>query len=180
MTNLWSLASAMIRHRHATPEDVLIDGKTNDLVSALDRLAEDDTRPSVALSARADRARVKLLSNISAPDEAFRDLRAVVNESEGLIGYPLEQLSESITQLSDLFVSSAAFEELFETLVSTMARRKGDLAAASMLLQRSAAQLDGGPSLRGDPIRWPCSSAALQTRKPTQYGTSASAVRGGI
>ena len=58
--------------------------------------------------------------------------------------FPIEQLSDALTDLSEFFVDNAAYDELFESLVTITARRQGELAAARLLLKRGAEQLDAG------------------------------------
>jgi hypothetical protein len=126
-----------------------LDIRTDVLVAELDRFAGDDSRPSAALQARSMRLMVELLrTEANDPDPTFRELKAVVEQCEHLIGYPLEPLVEILTTIGGRFGDSAAFDDLFLTIEEVWSRRKGDLAAARLQLSRGAQQLDADRPLQ--------------------------------
>jgi hypothetical protein len=141
--NLWTLLSTAKRQGDISQESADIDNRTKRLRYALDGLAGADDRPSVALQARALRAQMWLTSSVpNAPASVLRELHQIVKDSEGLIGFPLTQFSNLITELSEYLVGNKAFEELFDAVVQTTARRQGQVAGARMLLKLGAKQLD--------------------------------------
>lgn len=66
----------------------------------------------------------------------------MVGQGEGLVGYPLEPLIDLLMELSKVIDGEKVYEELFETIVEVASARKGEVAAARMLLMRGEQQLD--------------------------------------
>ncbi len=142
LSNLWTLLASSVRRDDISRESADLDRRTRDLLETLDRLSSDDERPSVALEARALRALMDLIVAIPEVNEqALRDLRRVVADSDGLIGFSLVRVGNLITEISDAFVGNSTFTGLFEALADATAKRQGEVARARMLLKRGEAEL---------------------------------------
>ena len=118
--------------------------RTESLVSELERLQDEKDRPSTALQAETLLHQAGMARRLAADeplDEELRSLRDVVLRSEGLVGYPLEPLVEGLTEIGGVLEGSAAYEELFETIVEVAAVRDGEVLAARLLLTRGERQL---------------------------------------
>lgn len=143
LANLWTLLSTAVRHDNLSVEEARLQERTDTLKGKLKELSAQEERPSVALQARALLATMALVQSIGGrPADAFHELGTVVDDTEGLVGFPLLRLSEYITELSEFFVGNQAFEQLFGRLVEATSKRQGDVSGARMLLKLGAEQLD--------------------------------------
>ena len=145
LTNVWQLLHMLVRTRRLFPEQAVIELRTSTLGTALQRLSEEQGRPSTALQARTLLLLMRLVEAAPhPPDDVFEALAEVVRESEGLVGYPLEPLVQILTELGDYLEGRPAYDALFEVIVEVSSRRKGEVVAARMLLRR------GGQHLKAD------------------------------
>jgi tetratricopeptide (TPR) repeat protein len=143
LANLWALLIAAERHKHLSPEEARCTERASKLDKSLAELAKDQQRPSSALQARASRAHMSLVASApTPPDTVLSELKAIVDASEGLVGFRLSGISDLIIEPSEYFVGHRAYETLFEAVVTTTAKRKGEVAAARLLLKRGAEHLD--------------------------------------
>lgn len=141
--NLWSVLYTAVHAGKLTSEEAALRQRTHTLSAALKRLSKEEGRPSTTLHARTLQLQLRLISAPAGGAEpVLRELRKVVLESEGLVGYPLEPLVEVLTEIGHAFDGQVAYEDLFETIVEVTSKREGDLKAARMLLKRGAQQLD--------------------------------------
>jgi len=142
-TNLFFVLHGAVSRGELHADKVDMHGRATALIAELDRLALEQERPSTALQARTLRLIVRLiLAQPNAIDSILRELVAVIHDSESLVGYPFEPLVQILTELGRVLGSRPTYEEVFETLVQTAARREGEVSAARMLLARGAQQLD--------------------------------------
>ena len=143
--NLWMLLYSAVRASGLTREKARLTERTGTLTRELDRLSSEANRPSTALQARTMKLFVKLVG-ASPPqfDPILRDLTAVVGQSEGLVGFPFERLSETVLRLGERFGTHPAYGELFETITAATAKRKGEVAAARMLCRRGGQDIRAG------------------------------------
>ena len=111
------------------------------LTRELERLAEDQVRPTAALQARTLLLRIRLITNLENPDPVLREIQAVVSQCEGMVGYPLEPLIEIVKELGDFIGDNPVYDELFNTTVDVASTREGEVTGARMLLHRGAQQL---------------------------------------
>jgi hypothetical protein len=143
LSNLWTLLATARRREDLSDDVAQLERRTTTIRATVETLAKEEDRPSIALQARAMLAWMDLQVALPEhPDGPFGELRKIVEETKGLIGFPITRLTQLVTELSEFFVGSAAFEELFETLVEAMATRQGEVAGARMLLKLGAQQLD--------------------------------------
>jgi hypothetical protein len=138
--NLWNL---LVAQRDVDQNLAKRDERTGSLRHALERLRDGTTAKAVSLQARSLLCTIDLALRMSgSPDEPLHELRRIVAEAKHFIGFPLRQLSDLITELSEYFDESEAFERLFDDLVNLIREREGELAGARLLLKRGAEQLD--------------------------------------
>ncbi len=143
LANLWALVIGAERHNHLSPDETRSAERARRLDQSLAELAKDQQRPSVVLQARASQAHIKLIASApTPPDSVLSELKSIVDASNGLVGFRLSGISDIIIELSEYFVGHRAYETLFETVVTTTSKRKGEAAAARLLLKRGAEQLD--------------------------------------
>lgn len=147
---LWVTLHGTIGRGDIDPEYASYNTRTDTLTTELNRLRDDKERPSTALQAETLLFKVQLARLLAAKkpiDEVLRSLRDVVMRCEGLVGYPLEPLVESLNGIGPILECSPAYDELFETIVQVVSTRDGEISAARLLLTRGERQL-----LQGRPI----------------------------
>ena len=147
LSNTWQLLTVVFQHGQIDKSQ--LDPRTDAFLAELDRFAGEDSPSSAALQARSMRLMAELIrTEANDPDLIFRDLKAVVEQCEHFIGYPLAPLIEILTAIGSRFGNSAGFDDLFLTIEEVWARREGDLAAAQVQLSRGAQQLDADRPLQ--------------------------------
>jgi hypothetical protein len=143
LSNLWYGLQSSVRRGHFDINDAKLDARTGVLLAELDRLKQDQNRPSAALQAEAMRLLADLMScPPSKTDPLLNGLQKVIQRCGGLIGFPLETLVQILIELGDYLGDRPAFNQLHETIVEIVFKRKGEVSAAQMLLKRGAQQLD--------------------------------------
>jgi hypothetical protein len=136
---LWTCLFSAVHSKLIALNAVTLKEFTATLTKELDRLVDEEDRPSTSLQAKTFLIEMRLLQSrfINEPvGEQLRALTDVIQRSAGLVGYSLRPLIETLTEIGSLFEDDAAYEELFETILSVSVQRDGDLAAAQLLLTR--------------------------------------------
>jgi hypothetical protein len=145
---LWSnLFSCMyvISKSQATAIQVDTKSRAKLLLESLATVAQQHDRPSASLHAQSLALQVQMLmAEPEKHDDLLGRLADIVQEAEGLIGYPFEPLSKIVTEMGAIFGELPGYQRVFEETVAVSTRRAGDLAAARMILQRGTQQLDSG------------------------------------
>ncbi|WP_420125723.1 hypothetical protein [Longimicrobium sp.] len=143
LTNLWQLLHASVQRAELEPDAVKYRQRTHVVTDELSRLSREDERPSTALQAQTLLAMIQLVrSPVNKADPILRKLKSVIERSVGLVGYPLAQLLEILTEVGPMYATCPAYEELFETMIQLRATTEGALAAARMRLERGWQHLD--------------------------------------
>ena len=140
LSNLWYLL-----HVLAGQEAIALtefNERTSFLASELERLSQERNRPSTALQAKSLRLMMKLVTLMPEVDDVLSDLREVVLDSEGLIGFPLEPLVNILLELGAYLTDRQSYQRLFDTLLEVSERREGEVAVARIRLRRGAQQID--------------------------------------
>jgi len=141
--NLWcALRTAM---GEAGPDREVFQAHTDILTQELERLSQEENRPSTSLQAQTMLLEMQLMQKLASQepvDAVLRDLQDVIQQGEDLAGYPLEPQAEILTELGEFLDGMPAYDELFETIVKTISTRKGGISAARMLLKRGDQQLE--------------------------------------
>ena len=142
LSNLWSLLQVLAGKENI--EELEWNERAGILASELERLANQRSRPSTALHARSLWLLMKLLTSMPDVDDVLRDLRQVVLDSEGLIGFPLESQVDILIELGKYLTDMQSYQELFDTVLEVSDKRKGEVASARLRLRRGAQQLNAG------------------------------------
>jgi len=145
LNNLWYLAFTLSRLKLGPVGADTLSGRTITLANALTRLSRMEERPSSALHARS----MLLLQQITAtmpntPATLFNELRDVLSQCDGLVGFPLAPLTQLIQQLGTLIEDDPEYEKLLEDVISLTSRHAGEVEAAMMVMQRGAQKLEKG------------------------------------
>jgi len=141
--NLWCNLQTAVRIENIPPEQAKVAERTQTLTEELERLSQEEEKPSSALQAEA----LGLLMNLitSPPDRSDEWLNKagdVIDRSMGLVGFPFEPLIQILTEFGKFVGDSPAYNALQDKLIDAVATRKGEAAAARLLVQRAAQVLD--------------------------------------
>jgi len=143
LSNLWKLLFSIERAGRLDKSSANINVRAETLVAELERLAGEEDRPSNALHARSILLLTQMVrSGHNEVDRHLEGLREVILASEGLVGFPLEPVVESLMEIGNYLGTYATYDKLHETIVEVVAKRKGEVGAAHLLLKRGAQQLD--------------------------------------
>ena len=143
LSNLWSLLRAL----SAKPELVsqeLLDKKAAILRKVLGEVISNDANPSASVHAE---AMLCMLELTQAHDDGtgaaaqFAQLRDILDRANELIGFPFEPIISLLTELDTIFSGVKEYEELQEHLVDVVAKRRGEIPAAELLLKRGIQHL---------------------------------------
>lgn len=145
ITNLWHLLPTALREGGFDETETLFQVQTETLREELERLGEEDARPSASLQARALLLQMQILLKLhyQEPIESvLREFQEVVRQSEELAGYPLRPQVDILMELGEFLEGVPAYDELFETIVEVVSAREGEISGARMLLSRGEDQLE--------------------------------------
>ena len=146
LLNLWILLLPSITNGWIEEQAAKIEARSLNLKVMLETLLADSSRPSTALQARTG---LILMQNAQARDngkfeeveKSWCDLAEVVDESDGLVDYPVERISKLVGELG-VYCDSPAFDALYDRLASAMKLRQSD-GAAGMSYGKRAQQKIG-------------------------------------
>jgi len=140
--NLWLLLHTAVSQGWLDPKRVGYKAKTAFMTGELERLSRETSRPSTALQARTMLLHNRLISasgkNV---DPILDELRDVIMQTDGLVGYPLKAYVRIIQELGSFLGDRPAYERLFDSVVDVITKHDGDIAAARLLAMRGGQQL---------------------------------------
>ena len=139
LANLWTILH--VSRTSGTLDDVAADlpRRTATLVTSLEELANDTSRPNNSLWARTQLLLMKMSSAANKSHELgglLKDLRGILRSAEGLIAYPFEAVSRIVEELGEWLSEAGEYDELLEQVVSITQKRMGAREAGRMLLAR--------------------------------------------
>ncbi|MBH9665132.1 hypothetical protein [Burkholderia multivorans] len=147
--NLWMVLSSQIQRKAISATDAKIEARRNRLTTALERLASESTRPNNALQARTALALLAMhnvmVEGVSeARGDIWKAFLQIVEDAKNLGDYPFERLAKLIEEINTLGVDDEGFDQLFESVVAALEKRRGDVAGAGMLHERGLKKLEAG------------------------------------
>jgi hypothetical protein len=148
--NLWMVLLGQVRRGVLSRTEAKIDSRKEELVTVLKRLATDNVRPNNALQARTSLALLSLqdaveaheAQDVSGLDGIWKTFNQIVTDAENLGDYPFERLAALIEELGELGIEGEEFNELFESVVAALERRRGETAGAGLLRDRGFQKLE--------------------------------------
>ncbi|MDD2583024.1 MAG: hypothetical protein PHR66_13630, partial [Desulfuromonadaceae bacterium] len=144
LTNLWFILYSATKLHDVSKTNTLLEERTLTLTTEWERLSKEEDRLSTALQARSQLLLMRLTAEMpTVTNHTLEELREVVLQSRGLVGFPLEPLVEILMESGDVIGNLPAYTQIFETIVEITAKRKGDVVAAQLLVKRGAQLLDG-------------------------------------
>jgi len=142
--NLWTLARHLASSGDAQTAKWLEEREVI-LESSLSRLSRDEDRPSTALQARVLLLKGELMRHLqegSDPSSTLDGLREALESADGLVGFPLKPLAQTISLVGQRIDDNESYNRLFERLVDVEARRESEARAALLLLERGDQLID--------------------------------------
>ena len=139
---LTNLCMLLFQHAQDLPD---FEQHTEVLSERLTMVAANDETPTAALQARALLLTIKLTQAAAAQesvDSQLCDFSEIIKESEAFVGFPLLPLADTLFVLGELLSDVPQYDRLHDELVEVVARRKGEVEGAQLLLQRAEQQLD--------------------------------------
>ena len=138
-TNLWMLL-------HGYGQELSdFERHTDILIKRLEVFAANDEQPTTALQARAFLLKIRVTRAAVAQkpiDSYLSEFSEIIKECESLAGFPFVPLADTLIALGEFLGELPGYDSLHEQLVEVVARRKGDVEGAQLLLQRAEQQLD--------------------------------------
>lgn len=156
LLNLWQLLAPSVAARRINGQDAKIEFRRQRLTAMLEAIAADPARLNNALQARTGLAlmRIAQAGQIGRADQmesGWGELSQIVDESAGLGAYPLERLSNIVTELGE-HVDSPAFDTLYEKVVDAIRHRRSDGEAGEAYAERGVQKLQQGKPYEA--IQW--------------------------
>ena len=148
LLNFWRLLPAAVQRKNMSATEAKVEPRRNRLTSVLESIASDSARPNNALEARTGLAFMKFTLALSAEKtEQFEscciELTQILEESETLNFYPVEQIFYGFTEL-DIPIDSLNFNTLCEKITEVISRRSGEREAGKVYAKRGTQKLQRG------------------------------------
>ena len=142
--NLLTLLQHSVRTARLQAEGVKLRERSAAIKEALNKMASDQSRPGNALWAKSNSLLLDLSAAVGDPTlvgSALKELNAVLLAADGLPAFPLASIVKLLTDLGAFLSDNPAYDELFETITSVMARRVSEAEAGRLLSQRGFQKL---------------------------------------
>lgn len=135
---LWSLLSTLGHLHGCNREELDLNGRTQRLSDDLFQKSLDATCPSAALDAQAMLKMMEMQAVLPHIPPSFdREMREILDRSEGLAGFPVEPLIDILLEICGNRVEEPAWDAFYEWLIQFAGRREGEIAQARRHLDRA-------------------------------------------
>ncbi|WP_334470438.1 hypothetical protein [Arsenophonus sp. PmNCSU2021_1] len=143
--NLVTVHKSYIRLNNAT-STIDIEKIERNMLVKLDEIADDESRPSNALTARTHKAIYKMttFSDVEDASVVFEELHEIFKNSGNLIGYPFEKNFQLLNELDDIFFEVDAYENLLDYMTEQSALIGGEVKGALLNLRRGIKRIQNG------------------------------------
>lgn len=143
--NLVTVHRSYIKLNNATPT-IDIESIERNMLSQLDEIAKDESRPSNSLTAQTHKTLYKIttISNVKDASPMFEELHNIFKHSENLIGYPFEKNFHLLNELDDIFFDVDAYDKLLDYMTEQSIQRDGDIKGALLNLRRGINSIQNG------------------------------------
>ena len=140
---LWNLKYTSVVRGAFSDEADKMKSQTECLENELQRLSNDEERPSTAYHADGLRVMMQILQNVKRdPGPAISEMKEIIETCAGLVGFPFDSFAAVLLEIGKWLASSDGYADLFECLVSAFKQRRGEVASATLLLNRANQLLD--------------------------------------
>lgn len=144
--NLWTLLSTAVARAQVKAADCKFDDRTVRLRSRLEVLAAEGGRPNNSLQAETSLALIDFAIGAAKRDlgsiaGVWNRLSDIVDRAEHLGSYPFEAVYDLAERVGE-FADGPEFDALFEKLIVTIAKRRGEGETGEMLCRRAIQKMD--------------------------------------
>lgn len=144
LSNLWTTLAVGVRNGLLDASRADFDVRTEKLKTHLQSLAADPRRPNNAAHAKAILVNVAMVE--AAPDiekmgACVAELADLMEQSQGLGGFPFDQFAQIFQGLGDQLAGSDTYDEAFERFLPVLERRRSEGEAGKALLRRGLQKL---------------------------------------
>ena len=142
LNNLWFVLYSVEKFGTIDRKALALDSRTVTLAQNLERLSRQEHLPTAALQARS----MLLIQHLGVtmpnpPESVITGLKKVIEESRGMIGFPLEPLATMIIEMGDFLSDLESYDELCDLVVEVMGTEAGEIASARLLVDRGLQRL---------------------------------------
>ena len=156
LMNLWMILYPQVLANRIESKDGKIEDRETTLREILRTLADDMTRPNNALDARSKLILIDITKEMREPvndniENYWDQLEQVIDQTDGLISFPMERLFGLVAEIADL-IDSAAFDSLYDRMVNIIATRRSEGEAGKAYARRGIQKL--GQEQPYEAIKW--------------------------
>ena len=150
VNNLWNALLGAIGFGYASKGEYKIVERGNALAKKLEDLSRDDTRPNNSLNAQTMLCLHRLIqlqfSEKVPPhtDDIFDELSTIFESSRGLGQYPFDSYKNLIYEFGNFCSDNAAYEKLFDKIVTIQEERTSEGEAGSAITNRGVQKFRAG------------------------------------
>lgn len=144
LSNLHSILMTGMDRTTGIVSRAFFDAKTKTLLAELEKIAANKEAPSSSLFARALLAQVSMTNAVrsgKSVEESLDAFEKIVDECEGLSGFPFETLTELLSIMGGVIGSNDKYDSVFAKVRQIAAKRDGEKRSAEMVLERVKALL---------------------------------------
>lgn len=135
---LWNLKYTSVVSGACSVDGEEMKSQTECLENELQRLGDDEERPSTAYHADGLRIMMQILQQVNGdPRPAISEMKELIETCAGLAGFPFDSFAAVLLEIGKPMASSDSYAELFESLVVATKQRRGEVASATLLLDRA-------------------------------------------
>jgi hypothetical protein len=139
LNNLFSLIVGQFHQGNISEEESGFTVKEKFLHKRLEFFIKQKDRPATSLYAKTLLTIINLihsrnLENVASTNESFV---RILNETDGLIDYPLQRTLNCLKEMQDVLSQSSNYEELFECIVKKTQKLESDVAAGDLIFERA-------------------------------------------
>lgn len=122
---------------------IKVDEIFNSTISNLNKIKDDNTRPSNSLNAEMSLCLIELTDIKEGQDFhfIFKRIYAICEKGKDLIGFPFEKIHKLLEELDDVFFENKEYEKLSDFISETSIERIGQTNTAIMFLNRGIKRL---------------------------------------
>lgn len=139
--NLWLLLNSIPERDDSNYN---LDKHQDILLSELDKIEKQKNMPSASLQAKGLRLLVEIQLEISQNSnlkEIFKELENLIDNCEGLVGFDLNLMADTIIELGNYFDDNNGYDELYETMIKAISSREEEINTAKLLMKRATQKL---------------------------------------
>lgn len=140
--NLFSVLIGCVKFEQINSSTAKIEERSKSLRNKLDLLSKDDSRPNNAHTAKTmlclhDFSMLQFKENgIEEFDQIFSELEEIFEQSRNFGQYPFDSFKQIIYELGDIFPENAAFEKLYNSVVTLIEERASEGEAGIAIVNR--------------------------------------------